>query len=120
MENGNHEHNTNWTLPTPPEKKPIVCPICGSVHLAFVTEYHKALALRILRLVIALIAAAVFAYNCYSIFVELKKPEFGSTFIPLFFLILIAVVISWFIIAIESKTHVKAICKDCGNLWLLD
>lgn len=120
MEYDNRERRTNWSPPPPPEKKPIVCPICGSVHLAFVTEYHKALTLRILRLVIALIAASVFAYNCHSIFVELKKPEFGSIFIPLFFLILIAVVISWFIIAIESKTHVKAICKECGNLWLLD
>ncbi len=121
MENGNPERKTNWTPPSPPEKKPIVCPVCGNVHLAFVTEYHKALLLRVIRIIVALIPIALFGAEFYSVLIKHEAATFESSFIGfLIFFIVAAVILSCFITAIESTTHVKAICKECGNLWLLD
>ena len=95
------------------EEKPIRrnlrCPHCGGDDLAFVTEYHKAYGWRLLESIF-LILSIVFAI------VGFLKKALGAEVIP--FLVL------WFICHairsyVESKTHVQAICRVCGNYWLL-
>lgn len=120
MENGNPERKTNWTPPSPTEKKPIICPVCGNVHLAFVTEYHKAIFLRIIRLILTLFTLVLFCSDCYTALIKHEQSSFESLSVVLIILIIAITILSCFVIAIESKTHVQAICKDCGNLWLLN
>ena len=102
----------NEESPFPPRENftPIFCSRCGSLNLAFVTEYHKAIGLKIvcLLLSIAMIGGIVASviYKDSSILI-----------IP----VLLALV--WLVCQIavydaESKTHVQCICRDCGNVWL--
>lgn len=102
----------NEESPFPPRENftPIFCSRCGSLNLAFVTEYHKAIGLKILCLLLALgiigsIVGAILAKEITILIV---------TFI-LFFIWLACQIIVY---DIESKTHVQCICRDCGNVWL--
>lgn len=95
----------------------ITCPICGSRAIAFVTEYHKCIFAKIAQFVFLIITAfCVFGY-----FTDKLKGNSDSAYI------VIAIISAIFTLAFtlyifyeESKTHVRAICRDCGNLWLLD
>ena len=138
---------------------PIFCPNCRSLNVEFVTEYHHAIGLRILKklLIIGMfVAGFLFAINLLpSLFPDTDKSNANQTknifvleedapssAIPqptasisqesntpskesLYFFILIVLLIGNFILDIiiyvtESKTHVQAICRDCGEIWLLN
>ena len=95
----------------------ITCPRCGSTQIAFVTEYHKAnLAKAILVILLAIMAVLI------SIAAGYKFD--GSTGVwcmaGAIILGIIAIGLLFHIFHEESKTHVQAICRDCGKLWLLN
>jgi hypothetical protein len=99
-------------LPLQAEIRPIVCPHCGSKNLAYVSEYHKSIVGRIftaifLFLSIVLIGSSMLGNNSNT---NSIATAFSAATLLFYVMVLI----------IESRTHVKAICKDCGNIWLLD
>ena len=96
--------------------QPITCPRCGSRSLAFVTEYHKEIFLKIAQMICTVLLIVIAVSDIDYLFSEHPERLVEET-IPLI------IFIGLFSIArhlIESKTHVQAICKDCGNLWLLN
>ena len=129
-----------------PVRRNLRCPHCHLDDLAFVAEYHKAYFLRFIRsvitfflwlFVILLFASAlgelgVFILKLFhGLFNSLNVPLFDSaanapiiqsgffsTLIIMFYLV--RSTLSGYITYIESKTHVQAICRVCGNLWLLN
>ena len=100
------------------EEKPIRrnlrCPHCKSDDLAFVTEYHQANALRFFEM----LCIAILIFTVISNLPDLSK-------INSMLSVLLLTSISWLIFHaarcfVESKTHVQAICRVCGELWLLN
>ena len=124
------------------EEKPIRrnlrCPHCHCDDLAFVTEYHKADLARFLRF---LVRVALFFFIClfllhiatilgknttqtfFSLFssnVITEQIQFGS-YVPFIIIFgLISFLLSSYITYTERRTHVQAICRVCGELWLLN
>lgn len=137
----------------------IKCPHCGSRSLAFVTEYHKSIGLRVIELVLtvwifiallshipnilynALIAKIKFPSSAQTEIIDdsayassifdnnLLYPaqttsdideEIETSIIAIVIPVIFYYLVKLAIYGIESKTHVQAICKDCGNLWLLN
>lgn len=105
---------------TAPKLQPIKCPICGSVELAFVTEYHRAIGTKIVSLILFLIATAALISAVISMITKAQTEMDGATLS----IIIIGYVMALFCKSIayitESKTHVQGICRDCGNIWLLN
>lgn len=108
---------------------PIFCPCCRSMRVEFVTEYHRALGLRFLRKVLRffLYGFLIFfvlnllplaSFNEEIIEAVIKEESFSVLMIIL--LALGSSLCSLMIFLTESKTHIKAICRDCGNLWNLN
>ena len=101
----------------------ITCPKCGSRHLAFVTEYHKAIWCRLFAIlfkamIILLLFESAVIYIGEILTLE-SHPEFKN--LPsLVTLGLLYGSFFLFYILIESKTHIQAICKDCGHYWLMN
>ncbi len=98
--------------------KPICCPQCGSRNLAFVGEYHKYLGTRIASYIVL----GVLAFLCYGHFWDFLHggtSHSTHTFFTACFAIAF-IVLQIVILVNESKTHTKAICRDCGHIWLLD
>lgn len=124
------------------EEKPIRrnlrCPHCHCDDLAFVTEYHKADFARFLRFLVRValfffissflahiatvleqnITQAFFALFGANVAAEQIKFNFYLPFIIM--LGLISFSLSCYIAYTERRTHVQAICRVCGNLWLLN
>ncbi len=101
----------------PLEGRPVICPKCGSVHIEFVTEYHKCIWLRLLVSILVIlmgyfllnyITSAINGANGYD---YLR----GLIIVAIFYIIFQLSV--WLT---ESKTHVQGVCRDCGNIWLLN
>lgn len=107
---------------------PIKCPHCKSQNLTFVSEYHKALILRIIRNVLIAIAAMLIILNTYFVIQDQLSDNKAYKYIdswsePSFvavicILLMIGIGLTIFINITESKTHVRAICRDCGNVWI--
>lgn len=108
MDYKDFELQENAQLPTP-----ITCPRCKSRELAFVTEYHKAIGTRLCFFFF--LALSLF---CLLLSFQEKGAEGAITFTVAFGLFAIAMYIC--VLMEESKTHVQGICKNCGNLWLLN
>lgn len=107
-------------LPTSqPQIQPITCPRCGSRELAFVTEYHKTTYARLVcNIFLAIIAIVFLTVDLPNLFSNTDSGEISLiTYIACGMFILF---IKIYIYLIESKTHVQSICKDCGNIWLLN
>lgn len=119
--------------------KPIRCKHCGSTYVEFVSEYHRCLGARILRG----IARIFMWYHAVSAFLfwQLLKPAnvIGQIFTHLsekdienaatnaarsgLYALLIGalvLVLDLIILLKESKTHVKLICRDCGEIYRID
>lgn len=104
---------------TTTKRKALRCPVCGGIDLAFVTEYHKASGAAMMAKIckgfsiVALVAAA------WDLFQQNTENIDSYLLVAILFgignLIFDAIKRST-----ESKTHVQAICKDCGHLWLLN
>lgn len=108
--------NQNENQAISPKIVPITCPVCGSKNLVFVTEYHKAFGLKIVEIILV---AFFLAYFVIATIPELIRGSFAPDLI----IILLPILMISFrimIVCIENRTHVKVICKDCGNIWLLD
>lgn len=94
---------------------PIICPICGSFEIAFVAEYHKCIWLRIIKAIIA----ALFIVALIKSITNYLNPNTNEIITPFLYGLAIAfVLVSIIISSIESRTHTKAICRNCGNIWL--
>lgn len=98
--------------------KALVCPHCQGIDLSFVTEYHKSYITRILR---ALFKFLLFLciLNCAVTLVSMELPN-DASLVAIILLQLAISITNGIEEYIESKTHVQAICKDCGHLWLLN
>lgn len=114
---------TQEELPLQKQLKPIVCPKCGGRELAFVTEYHKCIGSRILmffdRIALIVTGFMYLLYNIGDIFSLSNirvSPEWLYALLVFAFIYLLLYV---HILEAESRTHVKVICKHCGNNWLL-
>lgn len=108
------------TQDLPTQVKPITCPRCGSTELAFVTHYKKELLLRIACLICAIISLFIFITNIApSVFIPSSSLAPKDTIS--FFIFAVFAIIFWIgILLRESETHVQAVCKNCGNIWLLN
>lgn len=99
-------------------RAPITCPRCGKREIAFVTEYHQSIACRI---VCAILTGIIIGF-LFSVFettssgFQINRDKVAIVVLLLFVLVIIKIV-QYFI---ESQTHVQAICRDCGCLWLLN
>lgn len=96
----------------------IICPICGSEHIAFTEEYHKDIINTVFSIISFIAGTICFAFyikNSFNI-ENTNHTLLIPTIICFFFsaLFYIAKLLT------ERKTHTKGICKDCGNIWLLD
>ena len=101
-----------------PVRRNLRCPHCGGDDLAFVTEYHKAYGWRFLEWLCVFALVYVLLINLAD-FQNLQE-RLDPLLISLF-----ALGILWFIFHairsyVESKTHIQAICRTCGNYWLLN
>ena len=97
--------------------KPITCPQCGSTELAFVTHYKKEIILKIICLLCTFVALYAFAMHILPAIITDHSPQFISIFI----IFAILAIVFWIGALIrESETHVQAICKNCGHIWLLN
>ena len=117
--------------PRPPQSHPqqspytahpvqlIQCPCCGRSELAFVTEYHKATICKIFSSLILTLICIVIGEIVFSLFTSPADLKITSVLVclALSFVLFILKMIGYII---ESKTHVQAICKSCGHLWLLN
>ena len=104
-----------------PMLKPITCPRCGSRELAFVTEYHKAIGCRIFSMILSgvlIMLLVLLATQSINANPANSNAEGLGSLIAVLAIVLAFVKIIQF--STESQTHVQAICKDCGHLWLLD
>ena len=98
-------------IPSKPVFTPIACPRCQSKNLAYVAEAHKCIGARVFLLFVSTIFLIVG-------FFALKDPNGqGPT---LFICLIVMLSIQLYIFASESRTHVKCVCKDCGNTWVHD
>lgn len=119
MEN-KQEANQQELIPLKPKIQSIKCPNCGSVELAFVTEYHRAIGTKIISSILFLIATGTLLSVLISLITK-TKTEADGVFIAIIFICYIMALFCRCIAYItESKTHVQAICRDCGNIWLLN
>ena len=104
----------NQKLPTP-----ITCPVCGSRELAFVSEVEKSFIAKALCtpcLIIAVLFLGKIIISTAIPSIEVSESDIG--------LFLIAAVLyiglNFFVYVTERKSHVCAICKDCGYIWTLN
>ena len=104
----------------PSQVKPITCPQCGSTELAFVTHHQKELLLRIACLVCTIISLFIFIANILpNAFVPSSSLAPKDT-VPFFIFAILAIVFWIGALIRESETHVQAVCKNCGHIWLLN
>ncbi len=130
------------------QKRHLRCPHCKSDDLAFVTEYHCAHVLRFFEVLCTVYLVILIFVNLgnlipWSLGEINKSPSYTSTqtinispptyttsdqeeekIEPITIaLVVLAIALGIFKLArhyVESKTHVQAICRTCGNLWLLN
>lgn len=98
----------------------IRCPYCKRrENIAFVTEYHKATICKIFSSLILIIICIIIGDIVFAFFHSPTNTKITSIMLCL----ALSFVLFWLKIIehiIESKTHVQAICKDCGHIWLLN
>lgn len=107
-------------------KSPIKCTSCHSDHYDFVPEYHKCIWLRVIvkilqvifwgSLIIALLPTIATIFSGKQIDPNLLIQVLLTNGIFLGVGVLYAV-LSLVIYITESKTHIVAVCRDCGKVW---
>ena len=108
MENNTNENQEKGTY------QYVCCPVCGSRSIEFVAEYHKEIAGRIFMLIFLCLAATFAGFYYFNLAKERQILLYCAI---LFGFIALTILIS--IWKDESKTHISAICRNCGNIWLL-
>lgn len=106
------EFNTN------PKYTAVVCPQCGSKNIEFVTEYHKCILARILS-ALFFVMAIIAAYFEITDLISNFESNGVSTF-TLILSVFAYFITQCYIVFVESKTHVQGVCRDCGNIWLIN
>lgn len=111
------ENNNEQELQDMQTVQPILCPHCGSKNIEFITEYHKFIALRIFSIIVA----AVFFFSLIA-FLDFHRDtdKFNTAFYFMVASGILYCILLLFVWLGESKTHVQGICRDCGNIWLLN
>lgn len=105
------------------------CPHCGNPEPVYVTEYHKEFRLRtlcsLLNMTMIILCLSFFSKTVtsleeiFKVIVVLFSGSIPIEIMILLFLMITKMVLKGIITYIESKTHVQAICRCCGNMWLL-
>ena len=94
----------------------ITCPHCKSDRIEFVACYYKQIGARIARELFIFASIICFAVFLFS----LRNEPNASALIVGAILLFIALIVHLRILFFENGTHIKAICRDCGHIWLLD
>ena len=94
-----------------PTQHGVKCPHCESKNLAYVAEYHKVIGARVLQLILGFIFFVVLISGIEDL----------EDISPILIILLVAIlIVQLYILAVESRTHVKCVCKDCGKTWIHD
>ena len=102
-----------------PAKKPITCSKCGSTNLAYVSEAHRAIWWRFFAIIALALAASNIIGSIISMMDNPNEDARAAFFVGLIFLI-VYICMQLKIFFDEARSHVKCVCKDCGNVWLHD
>lgn len=103
------------------KRKALRCPICGGIDLAFVTDYHKAKWPPIIKAFLTFALILIIAIRTtHFIFVEFTFESLIGLIILVGLLWFGTMVCDLVKINIESRTHIRGICRDCGKLWYVD
>lgn len=105
--------------------QPIFCPVCGSRNIAFTEEIRKSLGRLIIPALIAIyFIAFIIQFPAEETFLNVRETLskiYSAGFMTFTLIIIILILVTKLNIwNTERKSHAKAICRDCGNLWLLD
>lgn len=95
--------------------KPIICPICGNTELSFVTEKNK----NILIISLKTISIIVLFITCLVNFNQIINNNINSGTIIAITITLTLFLICEIISTFFEHDNIKAICKNCGNIWLI-
>lgn len=106
--------------------QPITCPRCGSKELAFVTEYHKSILWRAISILctvpflicLGAIAMVIDQYGLSGI--NNSSEVIEPILIVIVIFLAIRCICKVVLLFVETRTHVQAVCKNCGNLFLLN
>ena len=137
-ENINQEVQTEQEAPVEKEKPkaegegekkkytPIKCARCGNKDLRYVAEYHKCIKLRVVVKIVQLIFFVSIFFTVLPILPTIMAggQTVGNTLmqtlisasVPVWSGIIYAI-LSLSIYVLESETHVKCICPECGATW---
>jgi DNA-binding XRE family transcriptional regulator len=96
----------------------LCCPHCGKTDLAFVTEYHKSYGARIAKFIFGFLAI-IFGLEYFAALIS-SSSAIDDRLAGIIFFAVAFLTAQGVQEHIESRTHVQAICKDCGHLWLLN
>ena len=105
------DYQNNNSLNENPKFLPHFCPVCGSLELAYVPEYHKCIGRRITIGIFKVVALICFVLMLLHKDNSLETPFFGSLF-----MILLGEIS---VFREESSTHIQGICKNCGHIWFI-
>lgn len=106
-----------------PKFLPHFCPVCGSLELAYVPEYHKCIGKRITIGIFKIVAWICFAImlfrtlNGLTIGEELRIDN--SLEFPFFASLVMILFGKVSVFGEESSTHIQGICKSCGHIWFI-
>lgn len=105
--------NKNIDTQTIQKFTPIICPVCGSVNLSFIAEYHKSIILKAINTLILIIGLIIIIKNITNLSDKTVQTA-------LYVLTVIYALIYVVIFSSESRTHTKGICRDCGFIWIVE
>ncbi|HIZ24947.1 MAG TPA: hypothetical protein H9812_05710 [Candidatus Gallimonas intestinigallinarum] len=96
--------------------KAIVCPRCKSERIEFISHYYKRIGARIAQdlFIIALVVLLVIFCFSYENGPYYEFLGWGIVCFSIVIMLHVGILVS------ESHMHAKAICRDCGYIWLLD
>ena len=97
-----------------PPIKPIKCSRCKNDDITLITEYHKSLICRVLKILcLIVIFSIVITYLPAVMSNEAQMP------LPILIVLsLVFVILECVQLYIESKTNIQCVCKKCGNYWI--
>lgn len=95
---------------------PVRCRCCGSTNLAFISDQHKCLSARFIALITIIVAVVLFIFDLSALF---SNNEMNDSSYAIYIICAVVFLICQIIITIvESKTHIRVVCRDCGRTWL--
>lgn len=100
---------------------PIKCPVCGSMNLAFTEEIRSSLG-RIVNIILTIgfVVFFLLTINVGGNIIENLSSSLRNITIGVIIYLLCYFIVQIIICNTERRSHCKAICRDCGHLWLID